>query len=99
YELRQLKVEASEEGGNSLTDSPAVELILSLLTIADHPGHSIAYFHLVNSPLKKQLQGSFPEAESLAWELRRELLSSGYGPFTFAWAKRLAPACDERDLR
>ena len=53
YELRQRGIEASEEGGNPLTDSPAVELVLSLLTLADHPGDTIARFHLANSPLGK----------------------------------------------
>ena len=34
YLLRSLGVEASEEGGNPLVDSPAVELLLSLLRLA-----------------------------------------------------------------
>ena len=36
-ELQRLGVPASEEGGNYLTDSAAVELILSLLHLTDHP--------------------------------------------------------------
>jgi ATP-dependent exoDNAse (exonuclease V) beta subunit len=51
YALRQRKILASEEGGNPLTDSPAVELILSLLMLADHPGDRVARFHLARSPL------------------------------------------------
>jgi ATP-dependent helicase/nuclease subunit A len=98
YELREAKVEASEEGGNPLTDSPAVELMLSLFTIADHPGHSIAWFHLQNSPLKDRL-ASFHNANVLAANLRQDILTNGYGPFTQTWAVRLAPACDRRDLR
>lgn len=49
--LKKRGVEASEEGGNPLTDSPAVEIILSALTFADHPGNSVCRFHLANSPL------------------------------------------------
>jgi len=97
FELRQLKIDASEEGGNPLTDSPAVELLLSLFTLADHPGHSVAWFHLQNSPLKEHL-APIASAETLASRLRRDLLVEGYGTFTYGWAKLLAPACNYRDL-
>jgi ATP-dependent exoDNAse (exonuclease V) beta subunit len=98
YELRRLKVEASEEGGNALTDSPAVDLMLSLFMLADHPGHSIAWFHLRNSPLKRHFE-VFHDADSVAKHLRTSLLVDGYGSFTQVWSTRLAAACDERDLR
>jgi ATP-dependent exoDNAse (exonuclease V) beta subunit len=55
YRLRQLGIPASEEGGNPLIDSPAVELILSLLKIADHPGDRVARFHVATSPLAPHL--------------------------------------------
>jgi ATP-dependent helicase/nuclease subunit A len=97
FELRQRGVEASEEGGNPLTDSPAVELILSLLALADHPGHSVAWFHLLNSPLHEYLN-SYTNADAVSRHLRRELLTSGYGSFTRSWAKRLISACARRDL-
>ncbi|HVW03038.1 MAG TPA: UvrD-helicase domain-containing protein, partial [Planctomycetaceae bacterium] len=42
---------ASEEGGNPLTDSAAVQYLLSLLTIADHPGDKVARYHVARSPL------------------------------------------------
>lgn len=48
--LRQRGVSASQEGGNPLTDSAAVQLILSLVHLADHPGDSIAAFHVQSSP-------------------------------------------------
>ena len=51
FELRELGIEASEEGGNPLIDSPAVQVILSLLTLADHPGDMVARFHVATSPL------------------------------------------------
>jgi ATP-dependent exoDNAse (exonuclease V) beta subunit len=98
YELHQLHVEASEEGGNPLTDSAAVELVLSLFTLTDHPGHSAAWFHLLNSPMQKHLESLFADPDTLAHYLRRELVTAGYGPFTYAWAQHLAPACDQRDL-
>lgn len=51
HALREKGVDASQEGGNPLTDSAAVELILSAVHLADHPGDRVAYFHLMNSPL------------------------------------------------
>jgi len=51
YCLRKREIPASEEGGNTLVDAPAVELILSLLMLADHPGDRVARFHLAHSPL------------------------------------------------
>lgn len=97
YELRQLEIDASEEGGIALTDSPAVAVMLSLFTLADHPEHSVAWFHLKNSPLKAHLQ-SAAESDALARELRRQLFTDGYGKFTYEWAKRLVGACGRRDL-
>jgi ATP-dependent helicase/nuclease subunit A len=40
--LRQRGVEASGEGGNPVADSAAVEMVLSMLTWIDHPGHTLA---------------------------------------------------------
>src|SRR6185312_11146571 len=103
YELKIRGVPASEEGGNPLVDSPAVELILSLLKIGDHPGDSVARFHVAKSPLGEgsgfRVQGSEGGAEGESerggggeWErlsqrVRRELLEEGYGPTIFKFAK------------
>jgi ATP-dependent exoDNAse (exonuclease V) beta subunit len=101
YLLRLRGVPASEEGGNPLIDSPAVEIILSLLKLADHPGDKVARFHVANSPLAKALELSDHRddaaAARLARKIRRELLDHGYGAFVFAWARRLAEHCDSRD--
>ena len=43
--LRTRGVVASGEGGNPVTDSAAVEAVLSMLTWLDHPGHSLAREH------------------------------------------------------
>ena len=45
------KLPASQEGGNPLTDSAAVQLVLSLVKLADHPGDLPARFHVATSPL------------------------------------------------
>jgi ATP-dependent exoDNAse (exonuclease V) beta subunit len=102
HELRRLDVPASEEGGNPLTDSAAVQLVLSALTLADHPGHSVAWFHVAHSPLGPVVELS-PEddpAARAAWgdHLRRELVERGYGSVLYDWLRALAPACNAREL-
>ena len=102
YLLRQRKLLASEEGGNPLIDSPAVELILSLLKLVDHPGDRVARFHLATSPLAEALELTDENdglaAMELARRVRRQLLTDGFGPVVFHWAERLAEHCDERDI-
>lgn len=102
FALRDLGIHASEEGGNPLTDSAAVQLILSLLQLADHPGDTAAWFHVATSPLgpameMKRAYFSQPAAE-LAARLRQNLLARGYGPCVLEWAKLLAPACNRREM-
>lgn len=53
--LRDRGISASQDGGNPLTDSAAVELVLSLVHLADHPGDGICAFHLGTSPLVNHL--------------------------------------------
>lgn len=100
--LRQMDIEASEEGGNPLTDSPAVQWVLSLLTLADHPGHSAARFHVVHSPLGPLVGLATHDDEAaacaLSQRLRARLMEAGYGPTLDAWARHLAPHCDPREL-
>lgn len=102
FELRRLGIFASEEGGNPLLDSPAVEIVLSLLKLADHPADSVARFHLATSPLAEPLGLSNFRSDVLVAQLsqrvRRELLEVGYGRAIFGWAKLLAAGCDQRDL-
>ena len=102
YELRSRGVDASEEGGNPLTDSPAVQLVLSLLTLADHPGDTAARYHVANSTTAEKLGLVRHDDSAAAWRLahaiRRSLMTDGYGPTLYGWAEQLAAACDRRDL-
>ncbi len=102
YELRRRHVDASEEGGNPLTDSPAVQLLMSLLTLADHPGDSAARFHVAHSPLAEPLRFTNHRNDRAALQFSREtrqrLVDEGYGPVLRGWTEQLAPACDRRDL-
>ncbi len=102
YELRQRGLEASEEGGNPLSDSPAVVLILSLLRMADHPGDTVARYHLANSALGRALgftnHDDSAAARRLADRVRAGLMADGYGPTIDDWTRILADVCDRRDL-
>ena len=97
--LRQMGIHASEEGGNPLVDSAAVQLILSLMRLADHPGDTVVRFHLAESPLAKRLAfaGGGPEALSKENEraaarasqaIRRQLEQVGYGKTIARWSHR-----------
>ena len=105
--LQKRHIPASEEGGVSLTDSAAVELILSAITLADHPGDSAARFHVSHSPLATRF-GLKPEtvvtqrenvaaAKVSAAALRAELISSGYGQTVESLARLLLDSCTERE--
>jgi ATP-dependent helicase/nuclease subunit A len=102
FELRRRHVFASEEGGNPLTDSPAVQLIVSLLKLADHPGDTAARFHVAKSLLGAAVGltrfDDDDSARELAARLRDRLAGDGYGQTIYEWVKSLAPACDLRDL-
>ncbi|MBN1909965.1 MAG: UvrD-helicase domain-containing protein [Pirellulales bacterium] len=100
--LRAANIPASEEGGNPLTDSPAVELLLSVLRLADHPGDTTARFHVAHSPLAETLgPARHDDAEAavrVARDLRERLMNDGYGPTLHDWTRRLASECDAREL-
>lgn len=103
YELRHThKIEASEEGGNPLLDSAGVQLVLSLLAIADHPGDTIARFHVAHSPLGTIVGFVDYEdahaARRLSREIRRSLLERGYGLTIYHWVRELTAFCNSREL-
>nr|NIP60768.1 UvrD-helicase domain-containing protein [Gemmatimonadota bacterium]NIR81160.1 UvrD-helicase domain-containing protein [Gemmatimonadota bacterium]NIT89991.1 UvrD-helicase domain-containing protein [Gemmatimonadota bacterium]NIU33798.1 UvrD-helicase domain-containing protein [Gemmatimonadota bacterium]NIU34346.1 UvrD-helicase domain-containing protein [Gemmatimonadota bacterium] len=104
-ELRLRGIEASEEGGTRLTDSPAVLATLALLRTADHPGHTIARWHVSRTPLGR-VAGLTDHrdpglARRVSREVRRRLLRRGYGETLDAWTRGLieADALDARGLR
>ncbi|TWU55625.1 UvrD-helicase domain-containing protein [Rubripirellula reticaptiva] len=51
FMLEQMEVSVSQEGGNPLTDSAAVEMILSALMMAEHPGDGRWAFHVSSTPM------------------------------------------------
>jgi len=103
YELRRRGIQASEEGGNPLTDSPAVTAVLALLTLADHPGDTVARFHVAQSPLGPivEFADHLDEraAGRLSLKVRGLLMNYGYGATIYRWCRELAAHCDARDAR
>ena len=104
FELGRENIKASQEGGRQLTNSASVRLILSLMTLGDHPGNTVAQFHLSTSPLAAVLglKENTIDGES-AWKvsrnIRRDLLEKGYGPTVQYWMEQLVPYCSAWERR
>ena len=100
--LKTVGIDASEEGGNPLTDSVAVETVLSALTLADHPGDTVCRYHLANGPLGPHLGITLDcdnaAAARASEKIRRSLLENGYGNVIADWIGVLAVGCDQRNL-
>lgn len=103
FELNRLGIDASEEGGNPLTDSAGVQLLLSLMKFVDHPGDTISAFHVARSPLGNVL-GFHDHADSqnvieFTRRFRERLSQHGYGRVIHDLARQLAPVCNRREYR
>lgn len=104
FRLGKLGVPASGEGGATIVDEPAVEAILAALTLADHPGSSIAAFHVAHTPLGAELHPAFTAGgvpgddacREVSADVRARLSGEGYGAIVAEWARLLAPHCDRR---
>ncbi len=97
--LGRAGVAASGEGGAPLTDDPAVNAVQSALLLADHPGHTAAAYHVVNSPLGQVVGlGSVRpnEVARTSQLIRAQLAADGYAATLTRWAKALVGSCDER---
>lgn len=77
--LRDRGIAASQDGGNPLTDSAAVELILSLIHLADHPGDKICAYHVATSPLAAGLKVELSNPFRLAEWFRQKVYRVGLG--------------------
>ncbi len=101
--LRSHGVTVSGEGTSPLTTSRAVEAMLALLRLADHPGDTIARYHVARSPLGPAVGFTSHEdrdaARRLSSEVRRSLVADGYGACLYRWTTGVAASCDARDLR
>lgn len=89
-ELHGLQVDVSQEGGNPLTDSPAVQIVLSALMLSEHPGDGRWQFHVGASPLR-HIAGLDSS------QLRRRITDQGLAETIEFLGDALAPVCDPRD--
>ncbi len=89
----------SQEGGNPLVDSAAVEVVLSALMLAEHPGDGRWYFHVGHSPLFKFLD---PQAKSppreLARLIRQRIEHDGLAVTLSRFSNAMVPAATDHDL-
>lgn len=90
YLLEQRGLDVSQEGGNPLTDSAAVEVVLSALMMAEHPGDRRWEFHVSGTPLAK-IEGFGP-----TW-VRRFVDQCGLPEVIEEMSGHLAPLCDSRE--
>ncbi|MEZ6057420.1 MAG: UvrD-helicase domain-containing protein [Planctomycetaceae bacterium] len=97
--LRAIGVPASNEGKGQLTDSVAVQAILSLLQMADHPGDTVARFHVANSPIGRHYgfedDRQEEQGRDLATRVRLELQVLGYGRFLDRLVRAIESECSE----
>ena len=107
FALQSAGIAASEEGGNPLTDSAAVQMVLSAFHLADHPGDDIARYHISHGPLA-ELFDLTPEGDSNRAEnckavaggaalVRRLIVEQGFGPVVERMANLLADQCTRRE--
>ncbi len=89
-------------GRGTLTDAPAVNTLLDLLQLADHPDDTTAAFNVAASPLGSLVQlhryDSAKQRRDVAATVRRQLLDDGYTATLGSWVGALAASCDRRDL-
>jgi len=96
-------LDVSGEGKGALNDDPAVRAILSALRLADHPGDTVASYHVARSPLGSICGLVDPTAKTTrspamwAAEVRRRLLAEGAATVLLEWAGPLARLGDARN--
>ncbi len=99
--LADLGIDATEEGGSPLTQSPAVAAIASLLRVAEHPGDTLAAFHVGTTALGDAVGLSRrvdpATVSAVSGELRERITRAGVGPVIAEWARWLSPVCQEMD--
>ena len=86
--LRRAGIPAVWEGDTCIADNPVVAAFLALLTLAEHPGDTLAYEHVMMTPLRRCMPGTESSSRNdVARELLRDVHDSG---FEVTIRKRLA---------
>lgn len=101
HTLQEHGIDAAEEGGSPLTQSPAVAAVVSLLRVSDHPGDTLSAFHVATTALGAAVglsrDASPHAARAVAGELRERLTRHGISPCVSEWAQWLMPVCSDID--
>ncbi len=98
YYLSHDDLSASQEGGNPLTDSAAVEVLLSALMLAEHPGDGRWHFHLRHTPLIDFLDSNRSQSSTqLAQTIRRHIESDGLSTTLSKYGTSMTPAATDHD--
>jgi ATP-dependent helicase/nuclease subunit A len=94
-------IDAAEEGGSPLTQSPAVAAVLSLLHMTEHPDDTLSAFHAASTALGELVglsRSVTPDAvESVATAIRERLTRDGLASFVESCANWLRPAVGDMD--
>lgn len=99
--LWERDIRASGEGGNPLTDSWHVCLLLSALRLAEHPADSVSGFLVSQSKLGRALgietHSDAAAIESSGIRMRFDIATRGLGEVLRDWCKALAPEASAHD--
>lgn len=102
--LRGYGIEVDEEGGSPLHNVASVRTLLAMLSLADHPGDSVALYQVASvAPLAAYWGISFDESEwkqagqRISSVLRERIAARGLGAVVAEFADLLMPLCNERE--
>jgi|GEM_PF-2289784 len=95
--LKEAGIETTGSGA-SLSQSPAVQCIISALVFAEHPGNTIARFHLAHSPIVEAVGLDKHDDSYCSRRIRDELAGKGYGKVIGDYIKILADSCNAAEL-
>ncbi|MFW6056219.1 MAG: UvrD-helicase domain-containing protein [Chloroflexota bacterium] len=77
------------EGRAAIRDNPVVVVLLSLVTLAAHPGNTLAWRHLQMSPLAQAPGNDRLIRDSLARRLLRHIQAHGFESLLRYWGSRI----------
>ena len=92
FRLQSHGIDVSQEGGNPLVDSAAVELVLSALMMAEHPGDGRWRYHLQSSSVERLHELTSKEVREMTTEI-------GLARTVRKLTSMVAPYCDSRDCQ
>lgn len=105
-DLLALGLDASQEGGNPLTDTPAVSAFVSMLHLADQPADTAAWLHVSSTPWAHALgvfQGVYSaganDAQRASLAVREGLAREGAAGLLSRLLRSCADQTDAESLR